>query len=94
MLAIPSLVPAPLLAQSVPLSPLVILVLCVIAGVGTVLLLPSRREASLRKVGGAILLAAEYVDSARGEDRRGVPLPYGRLPFPAQLFRPCFGAAK
>src|SRR5881394_16372 len=60
-MAITSLVPATLLAQSVPLSPLVILTLCVIAGVGTVLLLPSRREASLRKVGGAILLAAGLI---------------------------------
>src|SRR6266480_4416755 len=64
MLAITSPVPAPLLAQSVPLSPLVILVLCVIAGGGTVLLLPSRREASFRKVGGVILLAAGLIFAA------------------------------
>src|SRR3954470_9636073 len=64
MLAITSLVPAPLLAQSVPISPLVILVLCVVAGVGTVLLLPSRREASFRKIGGAILLAAGLIFAA------------------------------
>src|SRR2546423_1914381 len=64
MLAITSPVPAPLLAQSVPLSPLVILVLCVIAGVGTVLLLPSRREASFRNVGGVILLAAGLISVA------------------------------
>ena len=55
---------APLLAQSVPFSPLVILVLCVIAGVGTVLLLPSRREASLRKIGGIILVAAGLIFAA------------------------------
>jgi NADH-quinone oxidoreductase subunit J len=36
----------------------------VVAGVGTVLLLPSRREASLRKVGGAILLAAGLIFAA------------------------------
>src|SRR5256886_10701634 len=60
MLAITSPVPA-LLAQSVPLSPLLILVLCVIAGVGTVLFLPSRREASFRNVGGVILLAAGLI---------------------------------
>ena len=46
------------------LSPLVILVLCVVAGVGTVLLLPSRREASLRKVGGCVLLAAGLILAA------------------------------
>src|SRR2546423_7793519 len=64
MLAITSLVPAPLLAQSVPLSPVLILVLCVVAGVGTVLLLPSRREASLGKVGGVILLAVGLIFAA------------------------------
>src|SRR3954452_11100392 len=64
MLAITSFVPAPLLAQSVPLSPLVILVLCVVAGVGTVLLLPSRREASFRKIGGIVLLAAGLIFAA------------------------------
>lgn len=37
-------------------APLTILVLCVAAGIGTVLLLPSRKEASVRKVGGALLL--------------------------------------
>ena len=55
---------SPLLAQSVPFSPLVILVLCVIAGVGTVLLLPSRREASLQKIGGIILAAAGLIFAA------------------------------
>jgi NADH-quinone oxidoreductase subunit J len=64
MLASTSFGFAPLLAQSVPVSPLVILVLCVIAGVGTVLLLPSRREASLRKVGAVILLAAGLIFAA------------------------------
>src|SRR4051812_42861418 len=54
-----------LLAQSrtpsVPLGPLVILALCVVGGVGTVLLLPSRREAPLRKIGGIILLAVALI---------------------------------
>src|SRR3954469_24079707 len=63
MLAVTSPLSA-LLAQSVPISPLVILVLCAVAGVGTVLLLPSRREASLRKVGGVILLAAGLILAA------------------------------
>ena len=40
------------------LSPAVILVLCVVAGVGTVLLLPGRREVAWRRLGGAVLLAA------------------------------------
>ena len=46
-----------LLAASV-LSPVTILVLCVVAGVGTVLLLPGKRESSIRWIGGMILLAA------------------------------------
>lgn len=54
-----------LLAQAqVPISPAVIMVLCVVAGVGTVMLLPSRREAPLTKIGGAILLAAGLILAA------------------------------
>jgi NADH-quinone oxidoreductase subunit J len=45
------------LAASV-LSPVTILVLCVVAGVGTVLLLPGKRESSIRWIGGIVLLAA------------------------------------
>jgi NADH-quinone oxidoreductase subunit J len=37
------------------LSPVAILVLCVFAGIGTVLLLPGRRETSFRKIGGTLL---------------------------------------
>ncbi|HWP39855.1 MAG TPA: hypothetical protein VNL70_02930, partial [Tepidisphaeraceae bacterium] len=48
----------------VPLPPLLILVLCLIGGVATVLLLPSRREASLRKVGGVILLTTGLILAA------------------------------
>jgi NADH-quinone oxidoreductase subunit J len=40
---------------------LVILTLCVVAGIGTVLLLPSRREAAMRKIGGAVLTVAGLV---------------------------------
>src|SRR5437899_537421 len=40
------------------LNPVMLLILCVIAGVGTVLALPSRMEVSMRKIGGVILLAA------------------------------------
>ncbi len=46
-----------LLAATV-LSPVTILVLCLVAGVGTVLLLPGKRESSIRWIGGLILLAA------------------------------------
>ena len=51
-------------ADALPLSPVVILILCVVAGVGTVMLLPGRREAPLRKVGGVILLAAGLIFAA------------------------------
>jgi NADH-quinone oxidoreductase subunit J len=48
-----------LLAQAAPLStplePAGILVLCVIGGIGTMLLLPSRRGISVRRVGGVLL---------------------------------------
>src|SRR5687768_6306808 len=43
------------------LAPVVILVLCVVAGLGTVMLLPGRRETPLRKLGGVILLAAGLI---------------------------------
>lgn len=46
------------------LSPLVILVLCGVAGIGTFLLLPSRRDGATRKIGGAIALLALAVFGA------------------------------
>src|SRR5258706_6272514 len=46
------------------LSPILILVLCVVAGIGTLLLLPARREEVLRKVGAVILIAAGLVLAA------------------------------
>src|SRR3954468_4244523 len=46
------------------LSPVLILVLCVVAGAATVLLLPGNREATLRKVGGAVLLAVGLIFAA------------------------------
>lgn len=52
------------LAQAVEgyvLHPVLILVLCAIAGIGTFLLLPSRREGATRKIGGAIALLALVV---------------------------------
>jgi NADH-quinone oxidoreductase subunit J len=53
--------PAP---ADTPLAPVLILVLCVVAGVGTLLLLPSRREATLRKIGGAVLTVALLILAA------------------------------
>ena len=43
------------------LSPVLILVLCVVAGLGTFMLLPSRREGAFRKMGGAVLLVAGLI---------------------------------
>jgi NADH-quinone oxidoreductase subunit J len=63
----------PLLAAVVPaidsgnggiVSPIMILVLCVVAGIGTLLLLPSRRERVIRQMGGIILLAAGLILAA------------------------------
>jgi NADH-quinone oxidoreductase subunit J len=50
--------------SGVPLSPVVILALCAVAGIGTVMLLPSRRETPLRKIGAVILLSAALIFSA------------------------------
>jgi NADH-quinone oxidoreductase subunit J len=47
-----------------PMAPAVILALCVVAGVATVLLLPSRREAFLRNIGGVVLLATGLIFGA------------------------------
>jgi NADH-quinone oxidoreductase subunit J len=56
----PFLLPLPLADASV-LGPAAILILCVIAGVGTVLLLPSGKHTHQRKLGGAILVAAGLI---------------------------------
>jgi len=45
-------------------SPALILVLCVVAGVGTLLMLPGRREEVFHKIGGVILLAAGLIFAA------------------------------
>jgi NADH-quinone oxidoreductase subunit J len=50
--------------SSVPIAPALLMVLCVVAGVGTVLLLPSRREAPLRKIGGVIVAAVGLILAA------------------------------
>jgi NADH-quinone oxidoreductase subunit J len=59
--ALSSLAPVSSLLGATVLPPVLILVLCVIAGIGTLLLLPSRREAALRKIGGAVVLAAALI---------------------------------
>jgi NADH-quinone oxidoreductase subunit J len=43
---------------------MVILIMCVVGGIATVLLLPGRREHPVRKMGGAILLAAALILTA------------------------------
>jgi NADH-quinone oxidoreductase subunit J len=54
------------LAQNPPLpvTPGIILLLCVIAGVSTVLLLPAKRDPSFRRMGGAVLLAIALIFAA------------------------------
>lgn len=42
-------------------SPILILVLCVVAGLGTFMLLPSKREGAIRKMGGTVLLVAGLI---------------------------------
>jgi NADH-quinone oxidoreductase subunit J len=66
--ALPGFTPPGLSASQSPLinspqlvAPVVILALCVVAGVGTVMLLPSRRETPLRKLGGVVVLAAALI---------------------------------
>lgn len=41
--------------------PLTVLILCIVAGVGTVLVLPARRKASVRKIGGLLSLLAGLI---------------------------------
>jgi len=55
----------PILAQGdYVVSPAAVLVLCVVAGIGTLLLLPSARETSFRAIGGVILIAAGLIFAA------------------------------
>ncbi len=49
---------SPTLAQAPVLGPMLIMALCAVAGVGTYVLLPSKREGASRKIGGAIALLA------------------------------------
>jgi NADH-quinone oxidoreductase subunit J len=53
------------LAQSAPLlSPVLILLLCLFAGIATVFMLPGHREMTLRKVGGVIFVAVGLIFAA------------------------------
>ena len=56
------------------------IVVCIIAGIGTVMLLPGRREAAFRKIGGAIALAAGLVLAAL-VIRKSVPQSAGDVYF-------------
>src|SRR4051812_38872540 len=56
---------APTSSQSAPpMSAVLILCLCAVAGIATVLVLPGRREASIRTIGGIVLLAAAAIFAA------------------------------
>lgn len=51
-------------AASTVIPPVLIVLLCAVAGIGTVLLLPSRREGPVRKIGGAIVVVAGAIFAA------------------------------
>lgn len=46
------------------ISPVLVLFLCVIAGIGTVLMLPARRDVTFRKIGAAVLIAVGLIFAA------------------------------
>jgi len=52
------------LVASTPLAPAIVVALCVVAGLATWLLLPGKREAAIRSIGGVILLATGLVFAA------------------------------
>lgn len=51
-------------AGNMVIPPVLIVTLCALAGIGTVLLLPGRREGSIRGIGGAIVVMAAAVFAA------------------------------
>src|SRR5688572_17304987 len=63
---------SPIVAATVPpagasgeiLPPILILMLCLMAGVGTMLLPPSKRDAMIARLGGVIVLAAALILAA------------------------------
>ncbi|GIW76409.1 MAG: hypothetical protein KatS3mg104_1472 [Phycisphaerae bacterium] len=50
--------------STAPMSPAVVVALCVVAGIATWLLMPGRKEVAIRRIGGAILLATGLILSA------------------------------
>jgi NADH-quinone oxidoreductase subunit J len=64
MLAATPLVALLAAADGSVVPPVIILLMCLAAGVGTVMLLPSRRETPLRKIGGVIVLAVALIFAA------------------------------
>jgi NADH-quinone oxidoreductase subunit J len=67
--------------STVPLNPGLLFVLCVAAAIGTIMALPNRQEASIRKIGGIVLLAAglilmatlvRYLAGPAGAERGGM----------------------
>lgn len=51
-------------ASGSAIPPVVILVMCLVAGVGTAMMLPSRRETPLRKIGGVFVVGAGLIFAA------------------------------
>ncbi len=52
------------IVATAPLAPAIVVALCVVAGIATWLLLPGKREAAVRRIGGIILLATGLVFGA------------------------------
>ncbi|MGF1633801.1 MAG: NADH-quinone oxidoreductase subunit J [Phycisphaerae bacterium] len=83
---------APAAEASLPVTPAIVLGLCVLAGIGTVLLLPGRLGANWRRVGGGLMLAAGLIFAAvmfaeaRGEPTQGQLSPYFWIFSGAALF--------
>src|SRR5947209_9603130 len=73
-LAISGLSPLPAILGAEPgglfyIEPAIIITLCVLAGIGTVLLLPSKLESAFRGIGGTLMLAAVVILAALGIQR-------------------------
>jgi NADH-quinone oxidoreductase subunit J len=47
------------------MDPMVVMTLCVVAGLGTLMLLPSRNEGVIRKLGGTVVLAVALIFGAK-----------------------------
>ncbi len=51
-------------ASTPPMTPILILLLCLFAGIATVLMLPGHREVTIRKIGGVLLIAIGLIFAA------------------------------